>query len=107
MLRATLADLLFFPSSSDPSLFVRSGQTPFYILVYINDLVFATADRDALASAKAELLRRHTCTDLGEMRCYLGLQISRDRAARTINLTQPHLVRHLVEVHLLVVYCAV
>ncbi|GJP78789.1 hypothetical protein CLOP_g9062, partial [Closterium sp. NIES-67] len=95
-LRATLADLQFFPSSADPSLFVHAGQTPFYIIVYVDDLVFATADRDALASVKAELLKRHTCTDLGELRRYLGLQISRDRASRTITLTQSHLVRQVL-----------
>ncbi|CAI7735772.1 unnamed protein product [Closterium sp. NIES-53] len=77
----------FFPSSADPSLFVRRGSTPFFVLVYVDDLVFATPDRHALASVKEELQRRHTCTDLGELQCYLGLQITRDRAARTITLT--------------------
>ncbi|CAI7900637.1 unnamed protein product, partial [Closterium sp. NIES-53] len=34
-LRTTLAALDFFPSSADPSLFVRRGSTPFFVLVYI------------------------------------------------------------------------
>ncbi|GJP50356.1 hypothetical protein CLOM_g9483 [Closterium sp. NIES-68] len=72
-LHATLADLWFFPCSVDPSLFIRAGQTPFYILIYVDDLVFATAYRDALASLKAELLRRHTYTDLRELRPGLPL----------------------------------
>ncbi|CAI7789847.1 unnamed protein product [Closterium sp. NIES-54] len=65
-LRTTLAALDFFPSSADPSLFVRRGSAPFFVLVYIDDLVFATPDRGTLASVKEELQRRHTCTDLGE-----------------------------------------
>ncbi|CAI7732743.1 unnamed protein product, partial [Closterium sp. NIES-53] len=55
------------PSSADTSLFVRRGSRPFFVLVYVNDLVFATADRVALADVKLELQKRHTCTDLGEL----------------------------------------
>ncbi|CAI7747432.1 unnamed protein product [Closterium sp. NIES-53] len=38
---------------------------PLYVLVYVDDLVFATADTAFLALVKAELKERHTCTDLG------------------------------------------
>ncbi|CAI7846944.1 unnamed protein product [Closterium sp. NIES-54] len=48
-IRSMLCDFGFRPSSSDPSLFVRAGSTPFSILVYVDDLVFATADRAAVA----------------------------------------------------------
>ncbi|CAI7738280.1 unnamed protein product [Closterium sp. NIES-53] len=65
-LRTTLAALGFAPSIADPSLFLRTDPTlpPFYILVYVDDLVFATADTKALNRVKAELQKRHTCTDL-------------------------------------------
>ncbi|CAI7771882.1 unnamed protein product [Closterium sp. NIES-53] len=93
-LRTTLAALGFAPSTADPSLFLRTDTslTPFYILVYVDDLVFATADTAGLAHVKSELQKRHTCTDLGELRSYLGLHITRDRARRTITLTQSHMV---------------
>ncbi|CAI7854922.1 unnamed protein product [Closterium sp. NIES-53] len=98
-LRTTLAALGFDPSSAEPSLFLRIGTTlpPFYILVYVDDLVFATADTEALALVKAELQERHTCTDLGELRSYLGLEITRDRARRTITLTQSHMVHQVLQ----------
>ncbi|CAI7884742.1 unnamed protein product, partial [Closterium sp. NIES-54] len=41
--------------------------------------------------------KRHTCTDLGELRSYLGLQITRDRARRTITLTQSHMVQQVLQ----------
>ncbi|CAI5938610.1 unnamed protein product [Closterium sp. NIES-65] len=68
-LRTTLAALGFAPSTADPSLFLRSDTLlpPFYILVYVDDLVFATADTAGLAHVKSELQKRHTCTDLGAM----------------------------------------
>ncbi|CAI7805335.1 unnamed protein product [Closterium sp. NIES-54] len=98
-LRTTLAALGFAPSTADPSLFLRTDTSlpPFYILVYVDDLVFATADTAGLAHVKSELQKRHTCTDLGELRHYLGLQITRDRAQRTITLTQSHMVQQVLQ----------
>ncbi|CAI7868924.1 unnamed protein product, partial [Closterium sp. NIES-53] len=66
-LRTTLAALGFAPSTADPSLFLRTDTSlpPFYVLVYVDDLVFATDDTEALALVKSELQKRHTCTDLG------------------------------------------
>ncbi|CAI7890360.1 unnamed protein product [Closterium sp. NIES-54] len=61
------------------------------------DLVFATADTEALAHVKSELQKRHTCTDLGELTSYLGLRITRDRAQRTITLTQSHMVQQVLQ----------
>ncbi|CAI7884467.1 unnamed protein product [Closterium sp. NIES-54] len=89
----TLAALRFAPSTADPSLFLRTETSllPFY------DLVFATGDTEALTLVKSELQKRHTCTDLGELRSYLGLQITRDRARRTITLTQSHMVYHVLQ----------
>ncbi|CAI7753020.1 unnamed protein product [Closterium sp. NIES-54] len=65
-LRTTLAALGFAPSTADPSLFLRTDTTlpPFYVLVYVDDLIFAIADTEALAHVKSELQKRHTCTDL-------------------------------------------
>ncbi|CAI7838372.1 unnamed protein product, partial [Closterium sp. NIES-53] len=95
----TLATLDFAPSTADPLLFLRTGTSlpPFYVLVYVDDLVFATADTEALAHVKLELQKRHTCTDLGELTSYLGLRITRDRAQRTITLTQSHMVQQVLQ----------
>ncbi|CAI7902011.1 unnamed protein product [Closterium sp. NIES-54] len=98
-LRKTLTALGFAPSTTDPSLFPRNDTTlpPFYVLVYVDDLVFATADPEAMALVKAELQEGHTCTDLGELQRYLGLQITQDRARRTITLTQSHMVHQVLK----------
>ncbi|CAI7860459.1 unnamed protein product, partial [Closterium sp. NIES-54] len=98
-LRTTLAALGFVPSTADLSLFLRTDTSlpPFYVLVYVDDIVFATADTEALTLLKSELQKRHTCTDLGELRSYLGLQITRDRARRTITLTQSHMVHQVLQ----------
>ncbi|CAI7792938.1 unnamed protein product [Closterium sp. NIES-53] len=54
-LKTTLAALGFAPSTADPSLFLRTDATlpPFYVLVYVDDLVFPTAETEALAHVKS------------------------------------------------------
>ncbi|CAI7844621.1 unnamed protein product [Closterium sp. NIES-54] len=96
--RTTLAALGFSPTA-DSSLFLRTDTSlpPFYVLVYVDNLVFATADTKALTLMKSELQKRHTCIELGELRSYLGLQITRDRARRTITLTQSHMVQQVLQ----------
>ncbi|CAI7888187.1 unnamed protein product, partial [Closterium sp. NIES-53] len=71
-LRTTLAALGFAPSTADPSLFLSTDTTlpPFYVLVYVDDLVFATTDTEALAHVKAQ---------------------------RTITLTQSHMVQQVLQ----------
>ncbi|CAI7779420.1 unnamed protein product [Closterium sp. NIES-53] len=98
-LRTTLAALGFAPSPADPSLFLRTNTTlpPFYVLVYVDDLVFAIADTEALAHVNSELQKRHTSRDLGELTSYLGLRLTRDRAQRTITLTQSHMVQQVLQ----------
>ncbi|CAI7904222.1 unnamed protein product [Closterium sp. NIES-54] len=99
-LRTKLAALGFAPSTADPSLFLRTDTSlpPFYVLVYVDDFVFATSYTEALTLVKLKLQKRHTCTDSDELRSYLGLQITRDGAQRTITLTPSHTV-HLVLQH--------
>ncbi|CAI7907006.1 unnamed protein product [Closterium sp. NIES-53] len=98
-LRTTLAALGFAPSTADPSMFLRTDTLlpPFCFLVYVDDLVFATADTEALTLVKLELQKRHTCTDLGELCSYLGLQITLDRARHTITLIQSHMVHQSIK----------
>ncbi|CAI7808746.1 unnamed protein product, partial [Closterium sp. NIES-53] len=95
----TLAALGFAPSTADPSLFLCTDTSlpPFYVLLYVDDLIVPTADSEALTLVKSDLHKRHTCTDLGEVRSYLGLQITRDRARRTITLTQSHMVHQVLQ----------
>ncbi|CAI7917988.1 unnamed protein product [Closterium sp. NIES-54] len=97
--RTTLAALGFAPATADPSLLLLTDTLlpPFYVLVYVDDLIFATADTEALTLVKLKLQKRHTYTDLGELRSYLGLQITRDRARRTITLTQSHMVHQVLQ----------
>ncbi|CAI7749478.1 unnamed protein product [Closterium sp. NIES-53] len=90
-LRTTLAALGFAPSTADPSLFLCTDATlpPFYVLVYVDNLVFATANTEALAHVKSELHKRHTCTDLGPsaLRLHVLLATVHSSAYRSLTLS--------------------
>ncbi|CAI7834510.1 unnamed protein product, partial [Closterium sp. NIES-54] len=77
-LRTTLAALGFAPATADPFLFLRTNTSlpSFYILVYVDDLVFPTAFTEALTLVKSELQKRHTCADLGEVLQRFAFQFS-------------------------------
>ncbi|GJP78351.1 hypothetical protein CLOP_g8666, partial [Closterium sp. NIES-67] len=96
-LAATLAELGFSTSRADPSLFLRTSPSPFYILVYVDDMILITADSVELERVKRELGSRLKCKDLGELQHYLGMEITRDRAARTISLSQSHYLQQVLE----------
>ncbi|CAI7794015.1 unnamed protein product [Closterium sp. NIES-53] len=72
-LRTTLAALGFAPATADPSLFLRTDTSlpPFYVLVYVNDLVFATADTEAISRS----CRRDTRALNWILQCF-GFQFS-------------------------------
>ncbi|CAI7808950.1 unnamed protein product [Closterium sp. NIES-53] len=89
-LRMTLAALGFAPSTADPSLLPTDTSLPlFYILVYVDGLVFATADIEALTLVKSELQKRHTCTDLGPSTLLLPVLLAmvHSSAYRTLALS--------------------
>ncbi|CAI7827280.1 unnamed protein product [Closterium sp. NIES-54] len=87
----TLAALGFTPSTAEPSRFLRTDTSllPFYVLVYVDDLVFATANTEALALVKAELQERHTSTNLGPsaLRLHVVLATAHSYVYRPLALT--------------------
>ncbi|CAI7845882.1 unnamed protein product [Closterium sp. NIES-53] len=96
-LSSTLRELGFRPSRAASSLFLRTAPSPFYILVYVDDMLLA-ADTDAeMQEVKDELQRRLACKDLGEVRNYLGMEITRDLKAKTISLSQSFYIEKVLE----------
>ncbi|CAI7886105.1 unnamed protein product [Closterium sp. NIES-54] len=101
-----LASLVTAPRASPPSVsahtaavadFASTRRLDYATRVVAAHTLCAGADTVALAEVKSKLQKRHTCTDLGELRHYLGLQITRERAALTITLTQSHMVQQVLQ----------
>ncbi|CAI7902602.1 unnamed protein product [Closterium sp. NIES-53] len=95
-LKSTLGSLDFHPSTSDPSLFIRATPSRFFILVYVDDMILVTKDPTELAAVKTALGEKLAMKDLGKPTNYPGMEITRDRTARTITLSQKFYINNVL-----------
>jgi transposase InsO family protein len=89
----TLHDFLvengFHRTQADHSVFVTDdGINGLIVTVYVDDLNIIGRDKQAIQRLKNALSERFDMTDLGPISYYLGMSVTRDRAARTITLSQ-------------------
>ena len=99
-LDALLVSLGGVASSADPCLYtIRRGGKVLYVLVYVDDCQLVSGDLELLTSVKQQLLDTFTMTDLGESTRFLGIDITRDRAAGTTRLSQAASIAALAETY--------
>jgi transposase InsO family protein len=95
-LAADLGAVGFTPAVADRGLFVRHGKSEtVYILIYVDDLLII-GPNDGTQQTVDFLLSTYDCHDMGNVGSYLGLQIIRDRARRSIFINQQPNARDLV-----------
>lgn len=97
-LHSTLTSFGFTRTYSDYSVYVR-GQGSSYIVVgvYVDDLTIAARQLSVMDEFKAQMSKRYEMKDLGELHFILGLQVKRDRSARTLHLSQQHYIETILE----------
>ncbi|KAI3435603.1 hypothetical protein D9Q98_001666 [Chlorella vulgaris] len=100
-LKTELESQGFLPSSADAGLFISSAitATPSYLLTYVDDILIFASDLGELQRIKQQLMRAFDARDLGEAAYFLGMDIIRDRARRTIKLAQTRLTADLLAKH--------
>jgi hypothetical protein len=98
-LGAELARLGFSPSGADPSLYIRRGAdgSIVYMLVHVDDILVAASDFSVMQQVISQLGSVFTLRDLGDASYYLGMEIVRNRQARTVKLSQQRYVLDLVQ----------
>lgn len=86
----------FTASQADASFFTleRDGDR-ILLLVYVDDILVAAKSLDSIDAAKRMLQAEFDIKDLGEARVFLGMEIERDRAARTLKLSQTNYISNL------------
>ena len=83
----TIVDHGFVRSKSDYSVFTRvKGCSIIIILVYVDDLLIASNDVDAMNSFKQFLDNKFKLKDLGTLKYFLGLEVA--RTTKGISLCQ-------------------
>ena len=80
-------------SSEDHSLYFSNDLV---ILLYVDDLLLFAKDMQTIDTMKKKLSTSYQMTDLGPIRQFLGLQISRNRALHQIELHQSPYIRTLL-----------
>ena len=88
-LKHELEQLGFVASDADPSLWVLhlNGRSV-YVLAYVDDLLVAGKLLGDIQKVKALLMSAFDARDLGEARHFIGMEIFRDRAAKSLKLGQ-------------------
>jgi hypothetical protein len=92
-----LADMGFEPSAADPALFIKKTEPIVYLLTYVDDIQVITGDMTSLNETKNKILTVFDGRDLGTSSFFLGMDIHRDRHAKTIKLGQIRLINDLLE----------
>ena len=97
-LKAELATLKMNASESDAALFTGEvNGDRVWIIVWVDNILIAAAGEQRIAKVKEHLASKFDVRDLGPADYFLGMELSRNREARTVTLTQKKLTRELVE----------
>ncbi|KAE8180027.1 hypothetical protein CF336_g9438, partial [Tilletia laevis] len=88
VLKEALSKIGFCPSNIDPTMFVRDGEDPAILLVYVDDILVLAPPGGAVESVKRELLTLFKGTDLEPAHHCLGIQIVQDKEKGTITIDQ-------------------
>jgi len=89
-----LRSLGFKRSEADHSLYLRHDAI---IAVYVDDMSLFAERIETIQQLKQQLKGKYEMTDLGEMKRFLGIEITRDRKARTIRLNQERYIDEVLQ----------
>lgn len=95
----TLAKFGLQPTFNNPSVFVNTDKS-LVVGLFVDDMIIVVKTLDAVEEFKKGFRSIHKIKDLGEIYKYLGLTITRDRAKRTLCISQESFTRKLVDEYL-------
>ncbi|KAI3776447.1 hypothetical protein L1987_46232 [Smallanthus sonchifolius] len=77
---STLEEMGFKQSLADPSLFTyKTDVVHAAVLIYVDDVIMVGDDINKIRDTKAELHRRFTIKDLGNLKYFLGIEVARTK----------------------------
>ena len=85
----TLQNLGFKRMKTDNAIYIRStGPNILILAVYVDDLGLFGDSIDEVTKLKEELMKKFQMKDLGEMKYFLGMHVTRDRKNRLLRINQ-------------------
>jgi hypothetical protein len=98
---STLSEYLkkmnFVQSINDPCLYVKKGKVPIYIVVYVDDMLVASADEQLLKKTKMTIANRFKIEDMGQIKHFLGVEIEHKAEEKKVWLGQKTMIQDLLE----------
>jgi hypothetical protein len=96
-LKEELGNFEFVASMADAALFmgIIAGERV-YLVLWVDDILAAARGAERIAKVKAHLAEKFDVRDLEEATYFLGMEVTRNREARTLKLTQKKLTGELV-----------
>ena len=95
-----LKSCMIHPDPNDTCLYTSSN--PLYpnlqLIEYVDDLIIKSSKAE-IARFKQDLIAKYEIRDYGEPRSFLGMEIVRDRKAKTIRLTQKAYIQQMAKVY--------
>jgi len=96
-LKTEIQRMGFSTSETDPGLFIKNMEDDnVYILVYVDDILIAAKSKDSVKTVKTILMTAFDSRDLGDASYFLGWEIKRDRAKKTLKVSQTKMTTNLI-----------
>jgi len=97
-LHGVLSGMGYKRIEADRSVYIYSnGDVRIFVLIYIDDITFASKSTSAVDAAVKELSSHFKCRDLGATEFLLAVGITRDRSKRSISLHQRQFILDMLE----------
>lgn len=99
-LKSILTDIGFKTCAADPCVFFRTDSSgTCFILSHVDDLGLLGSSPRTILSVKSDIKKRVPIKDIGEMGQYLGMEVIRNRSARTISLSHRRYIDSMLETY--------
>ena len=99
-INAFLISIGFQRSQYDGNLYILRSSVNndiVYLLLYVDDMLIFTSSRSACDWVKQQLNAKYKMKDLGVAKVFIGIEIERDRANKTITLKQTRYVEKMLK----------
>lgn len=84
-----LKSMGFLQTTSDPCIYRDSGGEPFFIGVYVDDIILAGDSQAKMKEVKEALAQKFDIKDMGKLHYFLGIKVIQDEKTGDIWIGQP------------------
>ena len=93
----SLRDIKFTATASDPCVYIFGSNDNLGVLtMYIDELLLLGENTPLLKNLKIQLMDPFAMTDMGDVSMVLGMQITRDREAKALTISQAHYAKSVL-----------